>query len=83
MLPSPHHALAQHHTLEYISYGIKAYYYKDYTCQQRYPLAALRDFIKQGLLLPSDRIAFLGAINGTGATFLEVNSVQAILDYGN
>lgn len=66
-----------------ISYGIKAYYYKDYTCQQRYPLAALRDFIKQGLLLPSDRIAFLGAINGTGATFLEVNSVQAILDYGN
>lgn len=64
-----------------ISYGIKAYYYKDYTQQQRYPLEALRDFISQGLLQPDDRIAYLGAISGTGATYLEVNSVQAILDY--
>lgn len=64
-----------------ISYGIKAYYYKDYyTCAQRYPLDALRDFIDQGLLTPDDRIAVLGALNGTGATFLEINAVQAILD---
>lgn len=63
-----------------ISYGIKAYYYPDYTIQQLYPLEALRDFIGQGLLEPDDRIAFLGALNGTGATFLEVNSLQAILD---
>ncbi|MDE6277951.1 MAG: pyruvate kinase [Muribaculaceae bacterium] len=65
-----------------LSYGIKAYYYKDYTREQRYPLEALRDFVEQGLLTPSDRIAFLGAINGTGATFLEINAVQAILENG-
>ena len=65
-----------------ISYGIKAYYYKDYTQQQRYPLVALRDFIEQGLLDYTDRIAILGAINGTGATFLAINSVQAILEHG-
>ena len=65
-----------------ISYGIKAYYYKDYTQQHRYPLEALRDFIEQGLLDYSDRIAILGAINGTGATFLAINSVQAILEHG-
>ena len=64
-----------------ISYGIKAYYYKDYTQQQRYPLVALRDFIEQGLLDYTDRIAILGAINGTGATFLAINSVQAILEH--
>ena len=63
-----------------LSYGIKAYYYKDYTCQQRYPIQALRDFIEQGLLTPADRIAVLGAINGTGATFLEINAVKAILE---
>ena len=65
-----------------ISYGIKAYYYKDYTQQQRYPLQALHDFIGQGLLHPSDRIAILGAINGTGATYLAINSVEAILEHG-
>lgn len=65
-----------------ISYGIKAYYYKDYTRDCRYPLEALRDFISQGLLAPDDRIAYLGAINGTGSTFLEINAVQAILDHG-
>lgn len=65
-----------------ISYGIKAYYYKDYTLEQRYPMEALRDFVAQGLLSPEDRIAYLGAINGTGATFLEINAVQAILDNG-
>ena len=65
-----------------ISYGIKAYYYKDYTQLQRYPIEALRDFIEQGLLDYSDRIAILGAINGTGATFLDINSVQAILEHG-
>lgn len=63
-----------------LSFGIKAYYYKDYTYQQRYPLQALRDFIEQGLLNPDDRIAVLGAINGTGATFLEINAVKAILE---
>ncbi|MDE6175644.1 MAG: hypothetical protein K2F88_08795 [Duncaniella sp.] len=65
-----------------ISYGIKAYYYQDYTQQQRYPTEALHDFIEQGLLQPSDRIAILGAINGTGATFLAINSVEAILEHG-
>lgn len=65
-----------------LSYGIKAYYYKDYTPEQRYPLQALRDFIDQELLSPEDRIAYLGAINGTGATFLEVNNVRAILENG-
>ena len=65
-----------------ISYGIKAYYYKDYTQQHRYPIEALHDFISQGLLSPEDRIAYLGALNGTGATYLEVNSVQAILEHG-
>ncbi|MDE6332485.1 MAG: pyruvate kinase, partial [Muribaculaceae bacterium] len=65
-----------------LSYGIKAYYYNDYTPEQRYPLQAMRDFIDLGLLSPDNRIAFLGAINGTGATFLEINSVQAILDNG-
>lgn len=65
-----------------LSYGVKAYYYNDYTPEQRYPLQALRDFIEQGLLESTDRIAFLGAINGTGATFLEINAVQAILDNG-
>ena len=65
-----------------LSYGVKAYYYKDYTAEQRYPLQALRDFVSQGLLDPCDRIAYLGAINGTGATFLEINAVQAILDNG-
>ena len=65
-----------------ISYGIKAYYYKDYTQQERYPIEALRDFIAQGLLCSDDRIAYLGAISGTGATYLEVNSVQAILEHG-
>lgn len=63
-----------------LSFGIKAYYYKDYTYQQRYPLQALRDFVEQGLLAPADRIAVLGAINGTGATFLEINAVKAILE---
>ena len=47
---------------------------------QRYPIQALRDFIEQGLLTPADRIAVLGAINGTGATFLEINAVKAILE---
>ncbi len=65
-----------------LSYGIKAYYYKDYTPAERYPLEALADFVREGLLDPADRIAFLGAINGTGATFLEINAVQAILDNG-
>lgn len=64
-----------------LSYGIKAYYYYDYTPEQRYPLDALRDFVRQGLLTPADRIAILGALNGTGATFLEINAVQAILDH--
>lgn len=66
-----------------LSYGIKAYYYKDYTPDCRYPLQALRDFLDQGLLSSDDRIAYLGAINGTGATFLEINTVHAILEYGN
>ena len=48
----------------------------------RYPIQALHDFVEQELLTPTDRIAFLGAINGTGATFLEINAVQAILDNG-
>lgn len=63
-----------------LSYGIKAYYYKDYTPEQRYPVEALRDFIAQGLLDPEDRIAYLGAICGTGATFLEINAVRAIIE---
>ncbi|MDE5653780.1 MAG: pyruvate kinase, partial [Muribaculaceae bacterium] len=65
-----------------LSYGVKAYYYPDYTPEVRYPIQALHDFVEQELLTPTDRIAFLGAINGTGATFLEINAVQAILDNG-
>ncbi|MDE6330876.1 MAG: pyruvate kinase [Muribaculaceae bacterium] len=65
-----------------LSYGVKAYYYPDYTPEVRYPIQALHDFVEQELLTPTDRIAFLGAINGTGATFLEINAVQAILENG-
>lgn len=65
-----------------LSYGIMAYYYSDYTPSQRYPLQALRDFLEQNMLKPTDRVAILGALNGTGATFLEINAVQAILDNG-
>lgn len=63
-----------------LSYGIKAYFYKSYKVEHRYPIDALQDFIKQGLLTPNDRVAFLGALNGTGATFLEINAVNAILE---
>lgn len=63
-----------------LSYGIKAYFYKGYKVEHRYPIDALQDFIEQGLLTPNDRVAFLGALNGTGATFLEINCVSAILE---
>ncbi len=63
-----------------LSYGIKAYYYPEYSQSDRYPKKALEEFITSGLLTPESRIAYLGAINGTGATFLEINSVHAILE---
>jgi hypothetical protein len=43
----------------------------------------LRRFINEGLLHRPDRVAYLGALNGTGSTFLEINSVNAIIEYAS
>ncbi len=64
-----------------LSYGIKAYYYENYDPARRYPTHVLRRFINEGLLQRPDRVAYLGALNGTGSTFLEINSVNAIIEY--
>jgi hypothetical protein len=37
--------------------------------------------VEKGLLDKDDRVAYLGALNGTGSTFLEINSVKAIIEY--
>ncbi len=64
-----------------LSYGIKAYYYEKYDPAKRYPTHVLRQFVEKGLLDKDDRVAYLGALNGTGSTFLEINSVKAIIEY--
>jgi pyruvate kinase len=64
-----------------LSYGIKAYYYEKYDPSKRYPTHVLRQFVEKGLLDKDDRVAYLGALNGTGSTFLEINSVKAIIEY--
>jgi pyruvate kinase len=66
-----------------LSYGIKAYYYENYDPASRYPTHVLRRFINEGLLHRPDRVAYLGALNGTGSTFLEINSVNAIIEYAS
>jgi pyruvate kinase len=62
-----------------LSYGIKAYYNKDYRTGHHYPTESLKHFVETNLLENDDRIAYLGALNGTGSTFLEINNVAAII----
>jgi pyruvate kinase len=64
-----------------LSYGIKSYYYEQYDPAKRYPTHVLKRFVADELLNRDDRVAYLGALNGTGATFLEINSVKAIIEY--
>lgn len=62
-----------------LSYGITAFYSPIKRFGHHYPTEELRRFVALGLIKIEDRIAYLGALNGTGATFLEVNSVDAII----
>lgn len=65
-----------------LSYGVKAIFQKRMNSSRQYLQNALQHLIHDGHLTEKDRIAYLGGAygEGQGTTFLEINTVQAIMD---
>lgn len=66
-----------------LSYGVHPIFSENYTHAQRYPVDALKQLVSNGTLECSDHVAYLGTIDGKSATFLEIASVESLLQYAD
>ncbi len=66
-----------------LSYGVEAIFMPEKANGQAYYFAALRKLIDDGVLQPTDMVAYLsGGKQGTHTSFLEINVVQDVLEAG-
>lgn len=66
-----------------LSYGVEAIFMPEKANGQAYYFAALRKLLDDGVLQPSDMVAYLsGGKQGTHTSFLEINTVSDVLDGG-
>lgn len=66
-----------------LSYGVEAIFMPEKANGQAYYFAALRKLIDDGVLEPSDMVAYLsGGKQGTHTSFLEINTVSDVLESG-
>lgn len=65
-----------------LSYGVKAIFQKRMSSSRKYLQNALQHLIRDGHLTEKDLIAYLGGSygEGHGTSFLEINTVRAIMD---
>lgn len=65
-----------------LSYGVHAVYQAEKGNTQKYFIDGLQEFLKQGLIEPTDFVSFMsGSLGaGFGTSFLEVNRVDKILE---
>lgn len=62
-----------------LSYGVSAFHSKGKSASHSRPVEALRQLMAEGRLHADDRIAYVGSSDGLGASFLEINTVGALL----
>lgn len=66
-----------------LSYGVEAIFMPEKANGQAYYFAALRKLLDDGVLKPTDMVAYLsGGKQGTHTSFLEINVVADVLDAG-
>lgn len=66
-----------------ISYGVEAIYMPEKANGQAYYFAALHKLLDDGVLQPTDMVAYLsGGKQGTHTSFLEINEVKDVLEAG-
>ncbi len=66
-----------------LSYGVEAIFMPEKANGQAYYFAALRKLLDDGVLQPSDMVAYLsGGKQGTHTSFLEINTVSDVLEGG-
>ena len=66
-----------------LSYGVEAIFMPEKANGQAYYFAALRKLLDDGVLQPTDMVAYLsGGKQGTHTSFLEINQVADVLEAG-
>lgn len=68
-----------------LSYGVWAEYQPWHESRRVYYRDALQQLLKQGLITPKDKVAYLSGSfgEGGGTTFLEINEVDRVLNAGD